>query len=165
MSVRWVTKLLISPEKIGFYCPKTTKFGPILAFLVNFGRPCRLIRCPVGGSVGGCGARAVSRKISIYFTLLTRCFNSKCCPQISLNLALLMAADHVPQKLSWSKLNMISLLGDLLFFEMLLHMLKESRPGGANVSSFASESRVVNQSVMNIIFLLVLPLIWQRRGL
>ena len=30
-------------------------------------RPCRLIQCPVGGSVGGCGARAVSRKTPIYF--------------------------------------------------------------------------------------------------
>ena len=25
------------------------------------------IRCPVGGSIGGCGARAVSRKTPIYF--------------------------------------------------------------------------------------------------
>ena len=30
-------------------------------------RSCRLIQCPVGGSVGGCGARAVSRKTPIYF--------------------------------------------------------------------------------------------------
>ena len=30
-------------------------------------RPCRLIQCPVGGSVSGCGARAVSRKTPIYF--------------------------------------------------------------------------------------------------
>ena len=30
-------------------------------------RPCRLIWCPVGGVVGGCGARAVSRKTHIYF--------------------------------------------------------------------------------------------------
>ena len=28
---------------------------------------CKLIWCPVGGSVGGCGARAVSRKTPIYF--------------------------------------------------------------------------------------------------
>ena len=33
----WVTKLLISPVKIRIFCPKTTKFGPKLAFLVNFG--------------------------------------------------------------------------------------------------------------------------------
>ena len=32
-------------------------------------RPCRLIQCPVGGSVGGCGARAVSRKTPIYFII------------------------------------------------------------------------------------------------
>ena len=41
----WVTKLLISPVKK------------------------RVIRCPVGGSVGGCGARAVSRKTPIYSML------------------------------------------------------------------------------------------------
>ena len=33
----WVTKLLISPVKKRIFCPKTTKFGPKLAFLVNFG--------------------------------------------------------------------------------------------------------------------------------
>ena len=32
----WVTKLLISPVKI--FCPKTTKFGPKLAFSVNLGQ-------------------------------------------------------------------------------------------------------------------------------
>jgi len=31
--------------------------------------PCRLIQCPVGGSIGGCGARAVSRKTPIYFII------------------------------------------------------------------------------------------------
>ena len=31
--------------------------------------PCRLIWCPIGGLVGGCGARAVSRKTPIYFVL------------------------------------------------------------------------------------------------
>ena len=29
----WVTKLLISPVKIRIFCPRTTKFGPKLAFL------------------------------------------------------------------------------------------------------------------------------------
>ena len=35
------------------------------------------IWCPIGGSVGGCGARAVSRKTPIYFTRISlnqRCF-------------------------------------------------------------------------------------------
>ena len=31
----WVTKLLISPVKKRIFCPKTTRFGPKLAFLVN----------------------------------------------------------------------------------------------------------------------------------
>ena len=29
----WVTKLLISPVKKRIFCPRTTKFGPKLAFL------------------------------------------------------------------------------------------------------------------------------------
>ena len=33
----WVTKLLISPVKKRIFCPKTTKFGPKLAFLVDMG--------------------------------------------------------------------------------------------------------------------------------
>ena len=33
----------------------------------NTFRHCRLIWCPVGGLVGGCGVRAVSRKTPIYF--------------------------------------------------------------------------------------------------
>ena len=53
----WVTKLLISPGKIRIFCPK-------LALLFILGR---LIWCPVGGLVGGCGVRDVSRKTPIYF--------------------------------------------------------------------------------------------------
>ena len=34
----WVTKLLISPVKKRIFCPKTTKFGPKLAFLVTLGQ-------------------------------------------------------------------------------------------------------------------------------
>ena len=34
----WVTKLLIFPVEIRIFCPKTTKFGPKLAFLVNLGQ-------------------------------------------------------------------------------------------------------------------------------
>ena len=34
----WVTKLLISPVKKRIFCPKTTKFGTKLAFLVNLGQ-------------------------------------------------------------------------------------------------------------------------------
>ena len=38
-------------------------------FCSFWARPCRLIWCPVGGSVGSCGARAVSCKTPIYFIL------------------------------------------------------------------------------------------------
>ena len=58
----WVTKLLTFPVQIRIFCPKTTKFGPKLAFLVIL-----VICCPVRGLVGGCGARALSRKTPIYF--------------------------------------------------------------------------------------------------
>ena len=59
----WVTKLLISPVKIRIFCPKKSKFGPKMAFLFILGQalPAHL--------VGGCGARAVSRKTPIYFIL------------------------------------------------------------------------------------------------
>ena len=74
----WVTKLLISPEKKRIFCPKTTKFGPKLAFWSILARPCRLIWYPVGGSVGGYGARAISRKTPIYFIYLFQASDHYC---------------------------------------------------------------------------------------
>ena len=68
-SVMWVTKLLIFPVEIKIFCPKMTKFGPKLAFLVNLGQAMQAYSMPCCGSVGGCGARAVSRKTPIYFML------------------------------------------------------------------------------------------------
>ena len=64
----WVTKLLISPVKIRIFCPKKSKFGPKMAFLFFLGQalPSHL--------VGGCGARAVSRKTPIYFMIELLCF-------------------------------------------------------------------------------------------
>ena len=60
----WVTKLLISSVKIRIFCPKKSKFGPKMAFLFNSAQalPAHL--------VGGCGARAVSRKTPIYFFIV-----------------------------------------------------------------------------------------------
>ena len=52
------------------FCPKTTKFGPKLAFLVNLGQAMQAYSMPCCGSVGGCGARVVSRKTPIYFILM-----------------------------------------------------------------------------------------------
>ena len=65
----WVTKLLISEVKKRIFCPKTTKFGPKLAFLVNLGQAMQAYSMPCCGLVGGCGARAVSRKTPIYFMI------------------------------------------------------------------------------------------------
>ena len=59
----WVTKLFISPVK------KRPNLAQNWHFWSIWARPCRLIRCPVGGSVGGCGARAVPGKTPIYFIL------------------------------------------------------------------------------------------------
>ena len=66
----WVTKLLIFPVEIRIFCPKTTKFGPKLAFLINLGQAMQAYSMPRCESVGGCGARAVSRKTSIYFIII-----------------------------------------------------------------------------------------------
>ena len=40
------------------FCPKTTKFGPKLAFLVILGQALPAHFVPCGGLVGGCGAPA-----------------------------------------------------------------------------------------------------------
>ena len=45
-SVMWATKLLISPVKKRIFCPKTTKFGPELAFLVNLGQAMQAYSVP-----------------------------------------------------------------------------------------------------------------------
>ena len=45
----WVTKLLISPVKKRIFCPKTTKFGPKLAFLVNLGQAMQAYSVPCWG--------------------------------------------------------------------------------------------------------------------
>ena len=42
----WVTKLLISPVKKRIFCPKTTKFGPKLAFLVDLGQAMQAYSVP-----------------------------------------------------------------------------------------------------------------------
>ena len=57
----WVTKLLISPVKIRIFCLKKSKFGLKMAFLFI------LVQALPAYLVGGCGARAVSRKTPIYF--------------------------------------------------------------------------------------------------
>ena len=47
--------------------PKNDQIWPKIGILWSiWARPCRLLWCPVGGSFGGCGARAVSRKTPIY---------------------------------------------------------------------------------------------------
>ena len=68
----WVTKLLIFPVEIRIFCPKMTKFGPKLAFLVNLGQAMQAYSMPCCGMVGGCGARAVSRKTPIYFMIMIK---------------------------------------------------------------------------------------------
>ena len=42
----WVTKLMISQVKKRIFCPKTTKFGPKLAFLVNLGQAIQAYSVP-----------------------------------------------------------------------------------------------------------------------
>ena len=66
----WVTKLLISPVKKRIFCPKMTKFGLKLAFWSFLARPCWLIWCPVGGSVGGCGAGCISQYTYLLYDMI-----------------------------------------------------------------------------------------------
>ena len=63
----WVPKLLLSPVKIRIFAQKQLNLARNWHFWSFCARPCRLILCPVGGLVGGCGARAVYRKTPIYF--------------------------------------------------------------------------------------------------
>ena len=64
-----VPKLLLTIIKIRIFGPKTAKFGPKSAFLVNLGQAMQAYSMPCCGSVGDCGARAVSRKTPIYFMI------------------------------------------------------------------------------------------------
>ena len=56
-----------SIKKKDFFAQKRPNLAQNWHFWSIWARPCRLIQCSVGGSVGGCGARAVSRKTPIYF--------------------------------------------------------------------------------------------------
>ena len=74
---RWVFRYVgnktfdFSSNKKGFFAQKRPNLAQNWHFWSIWARPCRLTQCPVGGSVGGCGAQAVSRKTPIYFILLT----------------------------------------------------------------------------------------------
>ena len=81
-SVMLVPKLLLTPIKIRIFGRKTAKFGPKYAILVILGqiwhfwpissnaRPKNNANKVPSGLVGGCGARAVSRKTPIYFIVV-----------------------------------------------------------------------------------------------
>ena len=60
-----------SSKKKDFLPKKRPNLAQNWLFWSILAMPCRLIQCPVGGLVGGCGARAVSRKTPIYFIYLT----------------------------------------------------------------------------------------------
>ena len=60
----WVTKLLISPVKKRIFCPKTTKFGPNLAFLSIAGSFGALL---VGWLVVVARGLYLARHLFIYF--------------------------------------------------------------------------------------------------
>ena len=68
-SVMWVPKLLLSLVRIRIFAQKRPNSAWNWHFWSFWAKPCRLTWCPVGGLVGGCGARADSRKTPNYFTI------------------------------------------------------------------------------------------------
>ena len=68
-----LTKILISPVKTGFFAQKRPNLARNWHFCSFWVRPCRLIWCPVGGLVGGCGVWTVLRKTPIYFIIVFSC--------------------------------------------------------------------------------------------
>merc|ERR1719230_2505737 len=82
---RWVFSYVgnkaydFSSKKKGFCAQKRPNLAQNWHFWSIWARPCRLIQCPVGGSVGGCGARAVSRKTPIYFMYTLLCIHNLVC--------------------------------------------------------------------------------------
>ena len=66
----WVPKFFLSQVKIRIFAQKRPNLAWNWRFCSFWARPCRLIRCPVGGLVGGCGAQAVSRQTPIYFIVV-----------------------------------------------------------------------------------------------
>ena len=83
---RWVFRYMDNKtfdfsSKKRIFCQKRPNLAQNWHFWSIWARPCRLIQCPVGG----CGARAVSRKTPIYFIFIfirkfckeTRCFHEK----------------------------------------------------------------------------------------
>merc|ERR1712116_11980 len=77
----WYQNFYLLPQKLGFLAQKRPNlvqnmhfwsfWAKYWHFCTIWARPCRLIQCPVGGRVGGCGARAVSRKTPIYFMYIS----------------------------------------------------------------------------------------------
>ena len=56
-----------SSKKKDFFAQKQPNLAKIWHFWSIWAKPCRVIQCPFGGLVGGCGAQAVSRKTPVYF--------------------------------------------------------------------------------------------------
>ena len=75
----WVTKLLISPVKKRIFCPKTTKFGPKLAFLVNLGQALLVGRLVVVARGLFLARHLFTLLLLPVFTYFTFESNFKCC--------------------------------------------------------------------------------------
>ena len=82
----WATKLLISPVKKRIFCPKTTKFGPKLAFLVNLGQAMQAYSVPCWWVVWWLwGAGCISQDTYLLYLIWEFRMNKsmKRCPQIA----------------------------------------------------------------------------------
>ena len=72
----WVTKLFDFSSKKKDFLPKNDQIWPKIGIFGQFG-PGHAGLFGVGQSVGGCGARAVSRKTPIYFIVSCDCLRTK----------------------------------------------------------------------------------------
>ena len=98
-------------SKKRIFCPKTTQFGPKLAFFVH----CRLIWCPVGGLAGGFGAGCISQDAYLlyYYAQIWRvyAFTRICCTSRIISIYVIYAENFVSRILLSGKFLLFVTLG------------------------------------------------------
>ena len=135
----WVTKLLISQVKKRIFCPKTTKFGPKLAFLVNLGQAMQAYSVPswwVGWWLWRAGCISQDTYL-LYLKPVNREY-----PYSSVGMRAAAACDHRGMPCS---------LQDGFFSRILLKMAKSHQKSESFRLNFTFPCRIA-----------LLSLVWQR---